>query len=768
MPRTAPQSLAEVISPAPLGQGDAGVTELLNGSRRRERDSRTACRESSLAMMGPMPNDTGDPGQTITSADLLDWRKEVLDIWSTLVAIPVGLALAYSLARGSPNLANPTFLLLLLAVGGLVFASVARRIPYGARVCMLTLGLYVMWVAAMLRGNLAWGGLVLGALVVFTASVLLPVRWAIGNWVLSVIVMATAMALLGTGIVVSPFDPGALDPTDPSIGLTFGILHAVFAGIIGIAATLIVNRLSDSLAATRLAESSLRLREAHWRSLLDNAADLIVTVTRDHRVDFINHEVSDYGPGEGTDYRIGDLAPTEEERRRRRRAIDRVFETGDSSTLEADWVDREGVSHPWSMRFSPVLKEGEVDRVAIISTDLSERRELEEQLRQSQKMQAVGELTGGLAHDFNNLLTVVMGNLELIMTGLDEGGEAHKLASLALESAARGASITQRLLAFSRRQLLHPRAVDLGHLIIGMRELILRTVGQSIEVSIETGEGPLVCTVDAAQLENAVLNLAINGRDAMPSGGTLHVSCSVQRLPAGLGSASGAAEIEYVVLSVTDTGVGIPEDLCSQVFDPFFTTKGVGEGSGLGLSMVQGLVAQSGGHVRIASTVGEGTVVTLFFPRSDEQRNDSDRTVPVRTTRGTGELILVLEDDDAVQALSVRTLQRLGYRTIEASNGRQALEIIRGRDDIDLLFSDIVLPGGMSGVDLSRELRRAGPGLPILLTSGYSTDEDGAIAELGAEVLAKPFNTASLSSYVARVLGRDGSKTKSSTTPSIP
>jgi PAS domain S-box-containing protein len=388
--------------------------------------------------------------------------------------------------------------------------------------------------------------------------------------------------------------------------------------------------------------------------------------------------------------------------------------------------------------------------------DLSERRQREKQMRRAQKMDAVGQLAGGLAHDFNNLLTVISGNLELIrLTGrIQADSEQAEMVEEAATAARRGADLTRRLLAISRQQPLEPKPVNVGSLVAGMAELLRRTLGSMIRVETLIEDGLPAVVVDAAQLENAVLNLALNARDAMPQGGLLRVEVGLTRLHPGResGTRPGGAP---VAVRVTDTGTGISPEVLSQVFEPFFTTKRVGHGNGLGLSMVYGFVRQSEGEIDIRSEIGAGTSVTMSFPAADGRVVDAavpDQSGPAAL--GGSESIIVVEDDDSVRRFAVLTLSSLGYRVVQASNGDEALRLLAEGAPVDLLFTDLHMPGNTGGNDLVRILRERRNDLPVLVTSGFSESHDyKAFDDVG--FMPKPYSTTTLAQRVRASLDRD-------------
>ena len=388
--------------------------------------------------------------------------------------------------------------------------------------------------------------------------------------------------------------------------------------------------------------------------------------------------------------------------------------------------------------------------------DITESKSREQQLAQALKMEAVGKLTGGVAHDFNNLLTVVLGSLELME--LSMAGDAQNLArvKLATQAATRGAELTQRLLAFARQQMLMPRRVDLNDHVMHMGELLSRTLGESVVVRMQLAPDPWPVRVDPAWLESAILNLALNARDAMPDGGTLTIETANRQFDDPI--AVQGAEIasgRYVALFVSDTGVGMTPEIIARAFDPFFTTKEPGKGTGLGLSMVYGFVKQSGGQVRIYSEVGIGTTVKIHLPAADPAGNESSEIPDVHSGAPPGqELVLVVEDDESVRQTVVAMLQSLGYRVLTAGDGSSALRIFEAKTKVDLLLTDVVMPGRLNGPALAREAAKHQPGLRVLYMSGYTENAFASGGAQGSEIdwLAKPFTKADLARKIRGIL----------------
>jgi PAS domain S-box-containing protein len=396
---------------------------------------------------------------------------------------------------------------------------------------------------------------------------------------------------------------------------------------------------------------------------------------------------------------------------------------------------------------------GRATQMLSVVRDISERVQLEEQLRQSQKMEAVGQLTGGVAHDFNNLLTVVIGNNEILAEDLADK-EHRELATMALEAAERGAYLTQQLLAFGRRQSLRPERLRLEDVVDEMVPLLRRTIGAHIELVTERNGNTLRALADRPLLESAILNLVLNARDAMADGGTLTIETGEDT--AGPKDAGLPIGQPVVFVTVSDTGPGMSPEVLERVFEPFFTTKEVGKGSGLGLSMVYGFAQQSGGHVAIESEPGRGTRVTILLRAvSGEASADAPARGMPAANAASRHRVLVVEDEPPVLQFVTAQLTMLGYDVTAVSTGPDALSLLNGRERFDLLFTDVVLPKGMNGIELSRRAKQVRPDLKVLLTSGYPTEafEDQGSPQEGTPLLRKPYRRKELAETLSAVLG---------------
>jgi PAS domain S-box-containing protein len=417
-------------------------------------------------------------------------------------------------------------------------------------------------------------------------------------------------------------------------------------------------------------------------------------------------------------------------------------------------ADGTPISFAWSATPDTVPESG---IFYTVGRDITEEQNREEMLRQSQKMEAVGQLTGGLAHDFNNLLTGMMGNLELLQVRLARGriDDVERFISAAQGAGRRAASLTQRLLAFSRRQTLDPKPTDVSTLIRGMEELLRRTVGPEIEIVFVEAPGLWPAMIDGTQLESALLNLCINARDAMPEGGRITVEAANKRLDQQAARQHDMDPGEYLSICVTDAGTGMEPEVIERAFEPFFTTKPIGQGTGLGLSMVYGFARQSGGQVRIYSEVGMGTTICIYLPRhSGEAVSDTAEGVALNEVKGSGETILVVDDEATIRHLIDEVLDEQGYTVIGAGDGAAGIKVLQSGARIDLLITDVGLPNGMNGRQVADAARALRPGLRVLFITGYA--ENAAVGnghlEPGMELLTKPFTIEALSLKVAQIL----------------
>ena len=398
---------------------------------------------------------------------------------------------------------------------------------------------------------------------------------------------------------------------------------------------------------------------------------------------------------------------------------------------------------------------GKLVSILSLIQDVTAREAMESELRQLHKVKSIGQLTGGVAHDFNNLLTVILGNGELLAERLEHRPELGELAGTVVDAARKGATLTHQLLAFARQQPLQPRALDFNDLLTGMRVLLERTLGEETELKLITATGSWNAKVDPTQLESAMLNLCINARDAMPEGG--HLTIETDNVTLDQDYADAHAEVEpgpYVMIAISDTGIGMTPEVIDQAFEPFFTTKDVGKGSGLGLSMVYGFIKQSRGHIKIYSEPGEGTTVRMYLPRADHADEVPASEIKPTTAVGGHESILVVEDDEMVRQYACLQLKMLGYQVFSAADGHQAIELMQGDVPVDLLFTDVVMPGGINGVELARRARQLRPDMAVLYTSGYTQNaiiHQGRL-DPGVLLLSKPYPRAELARMIRLAL----------------
>lgn len=435
----------------------------------------------------------------------------------------------------------------------------------------------------------------------------------------------------------------------------------------------------------------------------------------------------------------------------------------DGKFEQESWRVRKDGSHFWAhVVIDPIRDaEGAFVGFAKITRDVTERREAEDALKraerallQSQKMETIGKLTGGVAHDFNNLLQVIAGNLQLLSCDVAGNERAERRVQNAIASVRRGAKLAGHLLAFGRRQTLEPKVVNLGRFVASMDDMLQRALGETVRVQTTVADDLWNTSADLAQVENAVLNLAINARDAMNGFGQLTVEIGNASLDDAYAQAHAEVEAgEYVMLAVSDTGSGMQPDVMAQAFDPFYTTKPEGKGTGLGLSMVYGFVKQSGGHVKIYSEPGNGTTVKVYLPRSREAEQLPAPVDPHPAVGGT-ETILIAEDDDQVRGTAVETLQELGYKVLVATNGEEGLAIVKSGVKIDLLFTDAVMPGSVPSTELARQAREHLPGIAVLFTSGYTQNAivHGGRLDPGVELLSKPHSREDLARRIRAAL----------------
>jgi PAS domain S-box-containing protein len=448
-----------------------------------------------------------------------------------------------------------------------------------------------------------------------------------------------------------------------------------------------------------------------------------------------------------------DFIVAPEERGRIEAGVARVY-TGEEITTHVSinrTKDGRSISCEW---VNTRLTDDKSNCAGLVSMvrDVTAQRLAEEKMRQATRMEAIGQLTGGIAHDFNNMLQVIIGNSEILIESLADAPHMQRWASMTKDAADRGAELTLRLLAYSRRQTLEPVAVDLNEVIAELLPLIERSIGEHIVVRTELAEQLWQATLDRGQIDQALLNIVLNTRDALPKGGALDISTSNAHLDL-VETAGETKPGDFVAITVTDNGSGMAPDVVRRAFEPFFTTKGVGKGNGLGLSMVHGFVNQSGGLVRLDSELGKGTTVRIYFPRATA-KDAAQASHHLTSHDATRKTILVVEDNDMVRTYVTAQLESLGYNVIEAENGPAGLQKLESAGHIDLLFTDVIMPGGMNGRELAERAVEQRPHLKVLFTSGYDESAittDGRLAE-GMFLLKKPYQRKDMENKILEVL----------------
>jgi len=501
---------------------------------------------------------------------------------------------------------------------------------------------------------------------------------------------------------------------------------------------------------------SVEAQAAKFRGILESAVIAIITIDERGLIETVNPATGrlfGYSPSELIGHNVKMLMP-EPYRAEHDGYIASYLETGTKKIIgigrEVSGRRKDGTTFPIHLAVSEFAVKERRYFTGMIH-DLSDRKHVEEALRESerrlaqaQKMEAVGQLTGGIAHDFNNLLLVITGNLELLEGRLD-GEEIRALLKEAQDAAGLGSQLTDQLLTFARQRQLDPHVVRVNDLVIGIAEMLRRTLGEHISLSTSLARDLWETRTDPGQFQSAIVNLAVNARDAMPKGGRLIVETRNVTVEAGeFGVDPDLKGGDYVQLSVSDTGTGMPPEVRDRVFEPFFTTKGKGRGTGLGLAMVYGFVKQSGGHATIYSEVGHGTTISLYLPRGAAAAQETAIEMRGQTDPQAGGVILVVEDDERVRRLTVSRLKMIGYQMLEACDGPKALDILESGTHVDLVFTDMIMPGGLTGREVVNAARELKPGIKVLLTTGDAEDL-ARLEELERErlkVLRKPYRQA--------------------------
>jgi PAS domain S-box-containing protein len=503
------------------------------------------------------------------------------------------------------------------------------------------------------------------------------------------------------------------------------------------------------------AEQALRRREEHQSIVLQSLPIALYTasVEEDHRqLHFTNESIeriTGFKPEaflERTDFWSSRINADDQERVLSQ--LKKLEEEG-AVNLEYRWRCADGVErHFLDQTVLMRDDEGRPREFFGMWFDITERKLMEQNLLHASKLEAVGRLTGGIAHDFNNMLSVVIGNLDLLKKSIQGNEKAERRVRMAMESAQHCADLTYRLLTFSRRQALQVSTIDVTSLMPSLLELMRRTLGEHINARFHAEGDIWPIQVDRAQLEAALLNLAVNARDAMPEGGDLAITVENQVVEEGVSARGG----EFVMIAVSDTGVGMPPDVLEKVFEPFFTTKESGKGTGLGLSMVYGFVQQCDGHVKVESAPNAGTTIRIFLPRSHEMAENFSHDQPsIAHPFGEGRTVLVVEDNLAVRQVAISTLHSLGFKVVEAETGDMAAQLLKTNKDVSLVLSDVRMPGELSGIDLARLVQREQPDVQVLLTTGYFDGEDD-LKDLN--LLYKPYRATDLAEKIQSLMAK--------------
>ena len=629
-------------------------------------------------------------------------------------------------------------------------ASVAhahRPTPFDPRALLvLSLGLLVF---AFLIDCLLPAGYAMGTVYVGIGLVAFWLPWPRAIWGLAA--LTTVFVIVGYLLpVTTPF---------PEI-VPSALINRGFAILVIWSATALARVHQRNLAALDESTRRIRAKQARLRSILETSPEAFITTDEFGIVDTFSPSAETlfgYSATEVIGQSVSILVPPSCADRHDE-AIRSFLNAGDERIIGSRRVvegrRKDGSVVPLELAVGQTKVGGRTVFTGF-ARDLTARQKIEQELRQAHKMEAIGQLTGGIAHDFNNLLTVILGNLEMLEDRLTAPRHL-ELVREARATTEQGAQLTHHLLAFGRRQPLRPEPTDLRSLLAGLRPILRRTLSEAIEVRMTVDDDTPNVVVDANQLQNALLNLAINARDAMPGGGALTFGVEAAEIEAT--PAEPHPEMlpgTYAVIAVSDTGVGMSKEVRQKAFEPFFTTKEVGAGTGLGLSMVYGFARQSAGYARIESEPGRGTTVLLYLPSTDgggTGERDPEPS-PRSKDRSRGETILVVEDDQGVRRLTVKRLRDLGYDVLEAVDGREALARMEEEgDDVDLIFSDIVMPGGLTGADLQERVRDRWPGVKVLLTSGYADHEALGRGREGFSWLKKPYTSADLAARLRAVL----------------
>ena len=711
------------------------------------------------------------PDEVLSPKDSLQrWRERILNwVLNGIAFFGAFAAIGGVKLRLSEGRLDFTVLYLLVFAAFLA-AALARWLGFIPRALILLCGLNVLAIGGFSLHGIGSNGAVFLFASVAMATILFDLRWGLGALLLSAAIMGGA----ATGFAMGWLERGALDvAATPGVWLTDTAILLGLGTATVISTTFLIRRLESSVETSAELVLSLKqrvLERDRVQEALRASEVRLLEAQQVARIGSFELDVSDQSLWLSDEmYRLlgrekdasrlrfaSFLEQIHAEDRDRVEAALRAWLAGEGlSSFESRMVSRDGsIRH---IRAQPRLErgvDGEPERLLGTVQDITEARELEHQLRQSQKLEAVGQLAGGVAHDFNNLLTVITGYGETLMADLE--GEAQEVAKEVCLAADRASALTRQLLAFSRQQFLQPRVLDLNGVVRELEGMLRRVIGEDVECELSLDPSLGRVMADAAQVQQIVLNLSLNARDAMPQGGHLRIETyEVDSFPEYVGVAMGSDPVRYVCLSVSDDGCGMDAETRTRIFEPFFTTKGAGSGTGLGLSTVYGIVKQSDGEIRVRSSLGLGTTVEVYLPRVDQPQElpATGSSGPEAEHRGS-ETILVVEDEELVRRMIRKALERSGYRVLEAREGSEALAAARRHEgDLDLVLTDVVMPR-MGGVALAERLREAWPRIRVLFMSGYANPTGWTGTGLPAEArfLEKPFGPRRVAEKVRETL----------------
>lgn len=697
----------------------------------------------------------------------LEVRSRICDAFLICLAILTVPSMAASLYRALDIGWQPVMTLQILVTTGIWTLAVLRRfLPYHVRsisliAVFIIVGLTGIWSFGLMAGSIAW---------FVVAPILGTVFFGMrtGLAILFGVIVSTGMIGVGTvqGHRLPPFELAAYLTSAPAWALA-ETSWIIVSGSLVIAVGILNRFFVESMEKSRRDTTALEERERDYRNILDNMVDTFYRADQDGRIVMVSPSVVDIS-GYSSDELIGEkLDQFYVDENKRQEFLQLLKESGGKVSKFQTEIRNKNGSTGWvstSARYWTGA-DGNILGVEGIIRDITENRKAEEALRRSQKMEALGQLTGGIAHDYNNMLGVIIGNIQLVQGAASLDDKSAVRLDKALAAANRNADLTGKLLGFSRTRVRGTRLTSANAFIANLKDIITTSAATFIEVDASLADDLWMVELDTAELEDAILNLTINARDAMPDGGILTFETANKTqdddyLRGDPGNRAG----DFVVISVSDTGAGMAKEISERIFDPFFSTKEFGMGTGLGLSTVYAFVERSGGFIKVYSEPGQGSTFRIFLPRAHDSGADkvargseTERELP----RGT-ETILVVDDEVALVDIAVTYLESLGYRTLTANDGKQALEVLKVNSRVDMLFSDIIMPGDLDGYQLARAAIQAEPSLKILLTSGFTNKrrefiegDNKKMANTAADFLSKPYIVAELAGAVRRTLDQE-------------